>query len=186
VGREVKSLQAYHFSSVAYMKRTVIALVFALLLGSSCCLGQTQASATRVQPAKTKSEIYSRKDFDGYLAKFNRRDYRGFLDYFADKFEMIHVGGNLKSREEVMKFYNFLHRYIKETVIVDRLVMDRDTIAMEARVQIEGIRELTPKAVADSDYPRLKPLKVGQKAIIPQFIHYHIVNGKFVKVECRE
>jgi len=85
-----------------------------------------------------------------------------------------------------MKFYNFLHRYIKETVIVDRLVMDPDTIAMEARVQIEGIRELTPKSVAASDYPRLKPLKVGQKAIIPQFIHYHILNGKFVKVECRE
>ncbi len=133
-----------------------------------------------------KSEIYSRNDFDAYLAKFNSRDYQGFLDYFADTFEMIHVGGNLKSRQEVMKFYNFLHNYIKETVIVDRLVMDRDMIAMEARVQIEGIRELTPEAVAASDYPRLKPLRVGQIAVIPQFIHYHIVDGKFVKVECRE
>jgi hypothetical protein len=64
--------------------------------------------------------------------------------------------------------------------------MDKDMIAMEARVQIEGIKELTPETVAASDYPRLKPLKVGQKAVIPQFIHYHIVNGKFVKVECRE
>ena len=136
--------------------------------------------------AKTRSEVHNRKDFDVYLTKFNNRDYQGFLDYFADKFEMIHVGGNLKSREEVMKFYNFLHRYIKETVIADRLVMDRDTIAMEARVRIEGIKELTPEAVAASDYPRLKPLKVGQTAIIPQFIHYHIVNGKFAKVECRE
>ena len=168
------------------MKRTLIALIFALFVGASYCLADTQATPTTIQPAKTKSEIHSRKDFDAYLAKFNGRDYQGFLAYFADEFEMIHVGGNLKSREEVMKFYNFLHRYIKETVIVDRLVMDRDTIAMEARVQIEGIRELTPKAVAASDYPRLKPLKVGQKAIIPQFIHYHIVNGKFVKVECRE
>ncbi len=25
-----------------------------------------------------------------------------------------------------MKFYNFLHAYVKETVIVDRLVMDKD------------------------------------------------------------
>jgi hypothetical protein len=168
------------------MKRTVIALILALFMGAIYCLADTQATPITIQPAKTKSEIHSRKDFDAYLAKFNCRDYQGFLAYFADEFEMIHVGGNLKSREDVMKFYNFLHRYIKETVIVDRLVMDRDTIAMEARVQIEGIRELTPKAVAASDYPRLKPLKVGQKAIIPQFIHYHIVNGKFVKVECRE
>lgn len=168
------------------MKRTVITLLLALFTGASYCLADTQATPVTTQPAKTKSEIHSRKDFDAYLAKFNRRDYQGFLAYFADKFEMIHVGGNLKSREDVMQFYNFLHRYIKETVIVDRLVMDQDTIAMEARVLIEGIRELTPASVAASGYPRLKPLKVGQKAIIPQFIHYHIVNGKFVKVECRE
>lgn len=168
--------------------KTIILLLigFFITLGAGYSLAETQAAPRTVKTAKTKSEIHSRKDFDAYLMKFNNRDYQGFLDYFADKFEMIHVGGNLKSREEVMKFYNFLHRYIKETVIVDRLVMDRNTIAMEARVQIEGIKELTPEAVAASDYPRLKPLKVGQIAIIPQFIHYHIVNGKFVKVECKE
>jgi hypothetical protein len=132
------------------------------------------------------SEIYNREDFDVYLTKFNSRDYRAFLDYYADQFEMIHVGGNLKSREEVMKFYQFLHSYIKETVIVDRFVMDQNTIAMEALVQIQGIKELTPEMVAASDYPRLKPLKAGETAIIPQFIHYRIVNGKLVKVECKE
>lgn len=162
----------------------IIIIIFAL--GAPSSPAEKQASPGTVQTANTRSEIHSRRDFNVYLAKFNSRNYQGFLDYFADKFEMIHVGGNLKSREEVMKFYRFLHSYIKETVLVDRLVMDRDTIAMEARVQIEGIRELTPEAVAASGYPRLKPLKVGEKAIIPQFIHYHIENGKFVKVECRE
>jgi len=137
-------------------------------------------------PKSSHSEIHSRKDFDVYLTKFNNRDYEGFLAYYTDSFEMIHVGGNLKSREEVMKFYEFLHSHIKETVMVDRFVMDRSTIAMEARVQIEGIRELTLEAIASSGYPRLTPLAVGQTVTIPQFIHYHIVNGKFVKVECRE
>jgi len=132
------------------------------------------------------SEVYSRKDFDAYLTKFNSRDYQGFLAYYADKFEMIHVGGNLKSREEVMKFYSFLHSHIKETIIVDRFVMDRNMIAMEARVRIEGIKALTAEAIASSDYPLLIPLKVGQTIVISQFIHYHILNGKFVKVECRE
>ncbi len=134
----------------------------------------------------SKSEVCSRKDFDAYLEKFNSRDYEGFLDYYAERFEMIHVAGNLRSQEEVMRFYRFLHSYIKETVMVDRLVMDRQTIAMEARVQIEGIRELTREAIAASGYPRLRPLKAGENAVIPQFIHYHIVNGKFVKVECKE
>jgi hypothetical protein len=133
-----------------------------------------------------ESVITGRKDFDAYLHKFNGHDYRGFLDYYAEPFEMIHVAGNLKTRDEVMRFYRFLHRYIKETVLVDRLVMDRETVAMEARVQIKGIRALTPEVIAASGYPRLRPLKKGETAVIPQFIHYHIVNGKFVKVECRE
>jgi hypothetical protein len=128
----------------------------------------------------------NRDEFDVYLTKFNSRDYNGFLDYFTDKFEMIHVGGSLKTRESVMKFYDFLHDYIKETVIVDRFVSDEYTIALEARVQIQGIKELSTGTVAASDYPKLKPLAVGQVAVIPQFIHYHLVNGKFVKVVCAE
>ena len=128
----------------------------------------------------------TREEFDAYLQKFNSRDYDGFLAYFADKFEMIHVGGSLKTRESVKKFYDFLHGYIKESVIVDRFVSDEHTIALEARVQIQGVKELSPEAVAASDYPKLKPLTVGQTAVIPQFIHYHVENGKFVKVVCAE
>ncbi|NLV31824.1 MAG: nuclear transport factor 2 family protein [Acidobacteria bacterium] len=128
----------------------------------------------------------TREEFDVYLEKFNGRDYDGFLDYFADDFEMIHVAGSLKSREAVKKFYAFLHAYIKESVIVDRFVSDASTIALEARVRIEGVRELSPETVAASDYPKLKPLAVGQTAVIPQFIHYHLENGKFVKVVCAE
>jgi hypothetical protein len=127
-----------------------------------------------------------REEFDVYLDKFNSRDYQGFLEYFADQFEMIHVGGSLKTRESVMKFYEFLHRYIKETVIVDRFLSDETMIALEARVRIQGIKELSSEAVAASDYPRLKPLTVGQIAEIPQFIHYHLVDGKFVQVVCAE
>jgi hypothetical protein len=128
----------------------------------------------------------TREEFEVYLKKFNSRDYKGFLDYFADEFEMVHVGGSLKSRESVMKFYNFLHAYIKESVIVDRFVSDENNVVLEVRVQIQGVKELTPEAVAASDYPKLKPLTVGQTAVIPQFIHYHLEKGKFVKVVCAE
>lgn len=164
----------------------IVVFAFMVTLWAGCSATEEQIALQKAETSTKKPEIHNRKDFDTYLAKFNSRDYSGFLDYFADNFEMIHVGGNLRSREEVMKFYNFLHNYVKETVIVDRLVMDQDTIAMEARVRIEGIRDLTPEMVAASDYPRLKPLKVGETAVIPQFIHYHLVNGKIVKVECKE
>ena len=128
----------------------------------------------------------TRDEFDVYLNKFNNRDYGGFLDYFADEFELIHVGGSFKTRESVMKFYNFIHAYIKESVIVDRFVSDEYNVVLEARVQIEGVKELLPETVAASDYPKIKPLVVGQTVVIPQFIHYHLEKGKFVKVVCAE
>jgi hypothetical protein len=128
----------------------------------------------------------TREEFNVYLKKFNSRDYDGFLDYFADDFEMIHVGGSFKTRESVKKFYAFLHAYIKESVIVDRFISDEYNVVLEARVKIEGVKELTAEAVAASDWPKLKPLKVGQAALIPQFIHYHLEKGKFKKVVCAE
>lgn len=128
----------------------------------------------------------TRDEFDIYLKKFNSRDYDGFLDYFADEFELIHVGGSFKTRESVKKFYDFLHAYIKESVIVDRFVSDEYNIVLEVRVQIEGVKELSAEIVAASDWPKLNPLAVGQTFVIPQFIHYHLENGKFVKVVCAE
>jgi hypothetical protein len=128
----------------------------------------------------------TREEFDIYLEKFNARDYNGFLDYYTEPFELIHAGGRFTTREEVLKSYAFLHRYLKETIIVDHFVSDGKMIAMEARVRIEGIVDLTPEILAASDYPGFKPLKAGQVVEIPQFIHYHLVNGKFSKVECRE
>jgi hypothetical protein len=132
-----------------------------------------------------KGAIMNRNTFEAYLEKFNAADYTGFLEYYADNFEMIHAGGCLQSREEVMRFYDFLHHYLKETVIVDHFVSDEKMIAIEARVRIEGLIDLSAETIAASDYPGLLPLAKGQVIEIPQFIHYHIVNGKFVKVECR-
>ena len=129
----------------------------------------------------------TREEFDVYLKKFNGRDYESFLDYYREPFELIHAGGRFTTRAEVLKSYDFLHKYLKETIIVDHYVADEKMIALEVRVRIEGIVELTPEILAASDYPGFMPLKVGQVIEIPQFIHYHMdENGKFVKVECRE
>jgi hypothetical protein len=76
----------------------------------------------------------NRKEFEVYLDKFNARDYDGFLGYHADSFEMIHFGGSLKGREEVMKFHDFLHHYLNETVIADHFVSDDKKNPLEAQV----------------------------------------------------
>jgi len=127
----------------------------------------------------------NRSEFDAYLEKFNAGDYQGFLDYYATPFEMVHAGGRFTTREEVLKFYAFLHHYLKERVIVDRFVSDGRTVAIEARVRIEGVVDLTREILDASEYPGLLPLRAGEMVELSQFIHYHIAEGKFTKVECR-
>jgi hypothetical protein len=56
---------------------------------------------------------------------------------------------------------------------------------MEARVQLEGIRELPPNAAREAGFERLQMPPVGMRVEIPQFIHYHLdEKGEFVRALC--
>ena len=125
-----------------------------------------------------------RQTYDGYLAKFNARDYDGVLDYFAQDFEVSFAGYSLRSRAAVLDFYRFLHSYIKETIVIDRFLSDDRTLVLEARVQLEGIRELTFEDAKRAGFERLAAPPPGVSLVIPQFIHYHLEGGKFVRALC--
>ncbi len=126
-----------------------------------------------------------RREFDVYVQRFSARDYGVFNDYYIPDFE-LHVSSTvvLKGLDEVQRFYKFLHHHIQERILVDRFVSDQHTIALEVRVQITGIRELTAEAIAAAGYTSLHPIAVGQTIDIPQFIHYHIGAEKFEAVIC--
>ncbi len=125
-----------------------------------------------------------RKTYDGYLAKFNARDYHGVLTYFADEFAVSFAGYALRSRAEVLNFYRFLHSYVEETITIDRFLSDECTLVLEARVRLTGVRELTRDIAKSAGFERLAAPPVGTSLEIPQFIHYHLVGGKFVKALC--
>lgn len=125
-----------------------------------------------------------REQYDEYLRRFNARDYDGLLEYFAEDFEVSFAGYVLRGRQAVIDFYSFLHQYIDERIEIHRYVSDANTIAMEADVKLKGIKELTPEILASKGLDRIIGLKPGQEHTIPQFIHYHLENGKFVKALC--
>ncbi len=125
-----------------------------------------------------------RKAYDEYLAKFNARDYHGVLSYFAEEFEVSFAGYSLRSRAEVLNFYRFLHTYVQEHIVIDRFLSDERTLVLEARVKLTGVRPLTPGIAKSAGFERLAAPPVGQSLEIPQFIHYHLEGGKFVKALC--
>jgi len=126
----------------------------------------------------------NRAAYDRYLARFNACDYAGVLDFYADEFEIVFAGYSLRSRLAVLRFYRFLHEYLRETIAVDHFAADERLLALEVRVRIEGLRDLSAPVLEAAGYGRLFPLREGQVIEIPQFIHYHLAGGKIVKALC--
>ncbi len=125
-----------------------------------------------------------RAAYDDYLRKFNARDYDGVLAYYGEELEVVFAGYALRTRQEVKDFYQFFHQFLREEIEIRRFVADADTIAMEVDVRLTGIRELTPQMLAEKGFERLMAPPVGVTVTIPQFIHYHLRDGKLVKAYC--
>lgn len=125
-----------------------------------------------------------RRAYETYLAKFNARDYEGVLAHFVEDPEVVFAGYALRSKPAIRDFYAFLHSYVREEIAISRYVSDGQTIALEAAVRLMGLKPLTPEVLAEHGFERLAAPPVGQTVEIPQFIHYHLREGKFCKAYC--
>jgi hypothetical protein len=123
-------------------------------------------------------------DFDRYLDRFNARDYDFILCHYAEQFELRFAGYVLRSKQQVRDFYRFFHDYVRESIRVDAFVASDDMIAIEAVVRLEGLRTMPKEAASAAGFERIIAPAVGQVVELPQFIHYHLRDGKFVKVLC--
>lgn len=135
-------------------------------------------------PTQTPIQTLGRAQFDRYLERFNARDYEFILSHYAEQFELRFAGYVLRSKPEVRAFYRFFHEYVRESIRVDAFAASADMIAIEAVVRLEGIREMPKEAASAAGFERIIAPPVGQVVELPQFIHYHLRDGEFVKVSC--
>jgi ketosteroid isomerase-like protein len=126
----------------------------------------------------------NRADYDRYVRCFNARDYEAVLEYWASDFDLTFAGYHFHTKAEVRDFHAFFHQYAKETVLVTAFVSRPEMVALEATVRLEGIRELTRTTLESKGFGRLVGLGVGQVVEIPQYIHYHLRDGKIVRAGC--
>lgn len=84
------------------------------------------------------------------------------LSYWAEDFDLLIPGLRLRGPQQLLKFYGFLHSYLDEHITIDEYVSDERLLAIEARVRIEGRRELTAATLTAAGYGALYPLAAGQ------------------------
>jgi hypothetical protein len=126
----------------------------------------------------------NRADYDRYLTAFNARDYDGVCDFYAQPMDLEFFGISLRSRDDLKRFYRFLHSYVKESVTVRNFASSSTLTAVDAIVRLEAFRDLDKETLAANGYGQLFPIKAGEVQELRQFIFYTIADGKIVKTEC--
>ena len=126
----------------------------------------------------------NRADYETYLARFNARDYRGVLAFWAPSFEASFAGVILRNGSDLLRFYEFFHSYVSESISIADFVADQHLVALRAQVRIAGRRDLTRETLEAAGYGGLHPLRAGEVVEIPQLIMYQLEAGKFTRVYC--
>jgi hypothetical protein len=126
----------------------------------------------------------NRADYDRYLAAFNAKDYDAVCDFYHEPMAMSFFGVDIKGREDMKRFYGFLHAYVNESVSVQNFASSDTLTAVDAIVRIEAFRDLDAETLAANGCAAFHPVKAGEVQELRQFIFYTIRDGKTVTVEC--
>ncbi len=125
-----------------------------------------------------------RQDYESYLKAFNAKDYDAVCDFYHEPMNLSFFGVELGSREEMKRFYKFLHSYVNESVSIKNFASSQTLTAVDAVVRIEAFADLDQKTLEANGCGALHPIQAGQVQELRQFIFYTIRDKKIEKVEC--
>ena len=126
----------------------------------------------------------NRPEYERYLAAFNAKDYDAVCDFYAEPMDMCFFGVELRSREDMKRFYSFLHAHVIESVRVLNFASSATLTAVDAIVRIEATADLDRATLDAHGAPGLFPIARGEVQEMRQFIFYTIRDGKIANVEC--
>jgi hypothetical protein len=135
-------------------------------------------------PGKAQERAMTREDYERYAAAFNARDYDTVFDFYAENPRLAFFGIEITTREQLREFYTFLHRFVRETITIERFAASDELAAVEGLIRIEGIEDLTRATLDARGMQQFFPIARGEVQEIRQYIHYHLRDGKIESVGC--
>ena len=104
----------------------------------------------------------TRDDYERYAEAFNARDYDAVFDFYAENPRMAFFGIEITTRDQLKDFYAFMHRYVRETVTVERFAGSDELAAVEAIVRIEATGDLTRELLDARGMEQFFPIAKGE------------------------
>jgi hypothetical protein len=155
------------------------------LFTGSCALlagvAMTPASAATPVAAGTCSAnpAMSRERFMAYIDAFNRDDYSGFGNYYAEDVVLVIAGNReLHGRQTIFDFYKVVKSQTQRTIQVNKFIGTANRIAVELESEFLALEDL-PDFTAG-------PMKKGGRIFINTFVIYDLADGKFSRIRSAE
>jgi ketosteroid isomerase-like protein len=126
----------------------------------------------------------NRANYNRYLAAFNAKDYDAVCDFYHEPMAMSFFGVDIKSRDDMKRFYGFLHAYVNESVSVQNFASSATLTAIDAIVRVEAFRDLDAETLAANGCAAFHPIRKGDVQEMRQFIFYTVRDNKIINVEC--
>lgn len=157
----------------------------ASLLTGACTViaGVAMAPARAASPAAARScaasPAMSRERFMAYIDAFNRDDYAGFGDYYAEDVVLVIAGNReLRGRQTIFDFYKVVKSQTQRTIQVNKFIGTANRIAVELESEFLALEDL-PDFTAG-------PMKKGGRIFINTFVIYELEGGRFSRIRSAE
>jgi hypothetical protein len=110
--------------------------------------------------------------FGEYIASFNRDDFAGFSQYYADDVVLqLGTRKTLHGRQAIIDFYREVKSKIRETLVIRNVVADEAGLVAELATEFHALEDW-PDFIAGA-------IRKGESIHIVSWVFYTIVNGRF-------
>jgi hypothetical protein len=125
------------------------------------------------------------EQFEKYVAAFNSSDDNALYDFYSDDLVFQMLGAEIKGKDQLRRFYDFYHRYVRETLTPRTFVEGDGTVDMaDAVIRFEGLQDLTAEQLADAGYGYMPPIAAGAAVDVNFFVSYDSADGKIKRIRC--
>jgi ketosteroid isomerase-like protein len=114
------------------------------------------------------------QDLREYMAAFNRDDFDGFAEYYADNMIFEGRGRHFKGREEMVNFYRILKSRVRETVTIKEAAVGKNEMAVEIETELYAFEDWLAMPTG--------PMRKDERIRSQNFVWYEIQNNKFVHI----